>query len=181
GPRREQPVHELALVVGLPPRHHGSGLDRPPLDRVHDLGERLPGAGVGVARPERAEVRPEHVQHVHAAAPISCSTARSSSSVTPSTIVGSPIPRSRTNRTPPWNFLSIRKAVRMSCDGGSGPSVSSPTELRTRTVRPVSSSPASPLAVANRAAKTIPIATASPWDRPAHAPTRARACPSVFS
>src|SRR4029077_14043579 len=99
----------------LPPRHDVARLARAPLHRVHDLGEGLGAVRLGVARPEGAQVRPEHVQHVHAAAPISCSTARAPSSVTPSTIVGSPTPRSNTNRTPPWNFLSIRKAVRMSC------------------------------------------------------------------
>src|SRR3954470_16667323 len=178
GARGEEPVHQLALVVRLPPRHDVAGLACAAVHLVHDLVERLAPIGLWIARAERPQVWPEQVQHVHVA-PTSCSTVRSSSSLTPSTTVGSPTARKSTKRTPPWNFLSIRKAVRMSCAGGSGPSVSRPSELSTRTVRCVRSSPASPLDAASRAAKTIPTATASPWDRPENASSRSSACPNV--
>src|SRR4051794_2349394 len=166
GARREQPVHQLALMVRLPPRHGVAGLAaRALLDRAHDLGKRLRSVRLRVAGTERPEVGSEQVQHVHVGAPISSSTARSSSSVTPSTIVGSPTARNSTKRTPPWNFLSIRTAVRMSCAGGSGPAVSSPSELSTPTLPRVRASAPTPPSTTSRAAKTLPDATPPPRER----------------
>src|SRR5215207_6045480 len=86
----QQPSDQVAFVVGLLPDHLVAERLRAVLDGRHDLLEGLRSVRLGVAAAERAEVRTEQIQDVHAAAPISSRTSTIVGSGTSSTITGRP-------------------------------------------------------------------------------------------
>src|SRR5204862_4762921 len=109
-PRSEQPLSQLALVLGDTPRDVVTPLRGVPLHLGHDLLERLRPVHVGITPSERRQVRPEQEQHLHG---VGSRASRIASSGTSSTIRGRPTSSRSTNRMPARYFLSRRMDSRL--------------------------------------------------------------------